>query len=72
MLKKIFVFLCIFFVCNSVVTATYVKPHVTKNGTIVKGHYRSKANKTKLDNYSTKGKVNPYTGKKGTAKPYKY
>ena len=72
MLKKVLVFLCMLFVCNSVIAATYVKPHVTKNGKIVKGHYRSKANKTKLDNYSTKGNVNPYTRKKGTTKPYKF
>ena len=35
------------------VQATYVKPHVTKNGTFVSGHYRTKANGTKLDNIST-------------------
>ena len=72
MLKKIFLFLCVLFVCNSVIAATYVKPYVTKNGKVVSGHYRSKANKTKRDNYSTKGNVNPYTKKKGTTKPYSH
>lgn len=54
------------------VYATYVRPHVTKNGTYVQGHYRSKPNKTKLDNYSYKMNRNPYTGKKGTKGLYKY
>lgn len=50
---------------------TYVKPHITKNGTLVEGHYRSDANSTKTDNYSSQGNVNPYTGKSGTVDPYK-
>ena len=47
-----------------------VKGYVNKNGTYVAPHYRSKPNSTKLDNYSTKGNVNPYTGKTGTQDPY--
>lgn len=47
----------------------YVKPHVTKNGTYVKGHMQTNPNGTKLDNWSTKGNVNPYTGKPGTKNP---
>lgn len=49
----------------------YVAPHVKKDGTYVEGHFKTEANKTKLDNYSTKGNVNPYTGKPGTKDPYK-
>lgn len=45
-----------------------VKPHVTKRGTYVGPTMRSDPNKTKLDNYSTKGNVNPYSGKKGYKK----
>lgn len=41
-----------------------------RNGTYVKGHYRTRANGTKSDNYSTEGNVNPYTGKPGTVNPY--
>lgn len=48
---------------------TYVKPHVTKNGTYVEGHVRSAPNSTNMDNYSTKGNTNPYTGQQGTAQP---
>ncbi|MDQ2640378.1 MAG: hypothetical protein M3Y79_07350 [Pseudomonadota bacterium] len=48
---------------------TYTKGYVKKDGTYVQGHYKTKANDTKLDNYSTKGNTNPYTGKKGTKDP---
>lgn len=50
---------------------TYTKGYVKKDGTYVQGHYKTKANNTKTDNYSTKGNTNPYTGKKGTKDPYK-
>ena len=49
---------------------TTVRPYVKKNGTIVQPHIRTTPNKTKLDNYSTQGNVNPMTGKKGTRDPY--
>ena len=45
--------------------------YVTKNGTYVAPSYATSPNNTKLDNYSTKGNVNPYTGKQGTVDPYK-
>lgn len=45
---------------------TYVRGHVTKNGTYVEPHYRSSPNNSNYDNYSTKGNSNPYTGKEGT------
>ncbi|MFA6392589.1 MAG: hypothetical protein WCW54_00680 [Candidatus Paceibacterota bacterium] len=47
----------------------YFKPSTMK---YVAPSYRTSPNKTKLDNYSTKGNYNPYSGKKGTVKPYKY
>jgi hypothetical protein len=47
----------------------YVKPHVNRDGTFVEGHYRSRPNNTDLDNYGTRGNVNPYTGQEGTRKP---
>ena len=40
-------------------THTYVAPH-----------YRSNPDKTRRNNYSTKGNINPYTGKKGTKSLY--
>lgn len=48
----------------------YVAPHVTKSGTYVEGHMKTSPNATKVDNYSAKGNVNPYTGKEGTKDPY--
>lgn len=44
------------------------KGYVKKNGTYVAPSHATNPNKTKLDNYSTKGNVNPYTGKVGTKK----
>ena len=44
---------------------TYVNGYTRSNGTYVSGHYRSDANDTKADNWSTRGNTNPYTGKKG-------
>jgi hypothetical protein len=46
-----------------------VKGYFRKNGTYVAPHYRSAPNSSKLDNWSTGGNVNPYTGRTGTASP---
>ena len=48
---------------------SYYKPSV---GKYVMPSYRTSPNKTKFDNYSTKGNYNPYSGKKGTVNPYKW
>ena len=57
----------------SVATAdTYVSGYTKKDGTVVQGYYKTDPNNTKTDNYSSKGNVNPYTGKEGTKDPYKY
>lgn len=48
---------------------SYYKP---STGTYVAPSYRTSPNKTKLDNFSTKGNYNPYSGKKGTTNPYKW
>jgi hypothetical protein len=47
----------------------YVNPYVKRDGTVVEGHFRSSPNSTDLDNYSTRGNVNPYTGEAGTKQP---
>lgn len=49
-----------------------VKGYTRKDGTYVAPHYRSSPNSSKLDNYSTQGNYNPYTGKRGTVNPYSY
>ncbi|PHX98353.1 MAG: hypothetical protein CK529_13450 [Rhodospirillaceae bacterium] len=43
-----------------------VRSHVTKKGTYVAPHGQTNPNATKKDNWSTKGNVNPVTGKPGT------
>ena len=48
----------------------YVRGYFKSDGTYVQPHYRSAPNSTRLDNWSTKGNVNPYTGKLGTRNLY--
>jgi len=48
----------------------YVRGYFRSDGTYVQPHYRSAPNSTTLDNWSTRGNVNPYTGKLGTRDPY--
>lgn len=43
-----------------------VRGHVTKAGTYVAPTRATNPNRTKNDNYSHKGNVNPYNGKVGT------
>lgn len=49
--------------------ADYVKPYYRRDGTFVNGHYKTKANRIKSDNYSSWGNSSP-TGKKGRDKSY--
>lgn len=44
----------------------YVDGHYRRDGTYVQPHYRTAPNRTRNDNYSTRGNVNPYTGERGT------
>lgn len=67
---KTIIFLAACAVMASASAQTYVKPHIRKDGTYVEGHVRSAPNNTQLDNYGTKGNVNPYTGQTGTVDPY--
>ena len=46
-----------------------VQGHTTKNGTYVQPHRQTNPNNTKQDNWSSKGNVNPDTGKQGTKDP---
>ena len=46
-----------------------VRPYTKKNETYVPSHLRTAPNNTKRDNWSSKGNVNPYTGKEGTKDP---
>ena len=48
----------------------YVDGYQRSDGTYVQGHYRTDPNDTRLDNYSTRGNTNPYTGEPGYRDPY--
>ncbi|MET0533053.1 MAG: hypothetical protein ABW171_02410 [Steroidobacter sp.] len=52
--------------------STNVNGYFKKDGTYVPPHVRTTPNDSKLDNWSTRGNVNPHTGKNGTKDPYKY
>jgi hypothetical protein len=47
-----------------------VRAYTTKKGVYVPPHHATNPNNTKLDNWSTRGSVNPYTGIIGTKPPY--
>ena len=73
-MKKLFIFVFIIVLLAPTFALAYgshsVGGHIRKNGSYVAPHYRTNRDKTKLNNYSTKGNYNPYTGKKGTKNPW--
>ena len=65
-------FLGLGFINSAQAKITSVKGYVKKStGAYVMPYYKTSPNKTKLDNFSTKGNYNPYTGKKGYVSPFK-
>jgi len=50
--------------------STHVSGYTKSNGTRVAPANRSRADRSKANNYSTKGSMNPYTGKSGTRNAY--
>lgn len=44
----------------------HVNGYMRNDGTYVQPYVRSTPNGTKMDNFSTRGNVNPYTGEKGS------
>lgn len=49
--------------------AVHVRGYFRRNGTYVAPHYRSHPDHTRLNNWSTRGNVNPYTSQEGTRDP---
>ena len=47
----------------------YVQPHYRSDGTYVPGHYRTNADDSFWNNYSSFGNINPHTGRMGTIVP---
>jgi len=43
----------------------YVAPHMNQSGLYTGGHVQTNPNNTQLDNYGSRGNVNPYTGAVG-------
>jgi len=48
-----------------------IRGYERKDGTYVAPSHATNPDRTKLNNWSSKGNVNPYTGKAGTKDPYK-
>lgn len=53
----------------SVHSPVHVRSYIRPNGHYVSPHFRTAPNHTRLDNWSTRGNINPYTGKAGTKPP---
>jgi hypothetical protein len=63
--------LCAVVVTPAVAQSSHaVRGYTRKDGTYVAPHMQTNPNTTQSDNWSTKGNVNPYTGKEGTKDPY--
>ena len=65
-MKKLIALSIVLFAAFSSLAQTYVSGYTRSNGTYVAPYYRTSPNYTKLDNYSTIGNINPYTGSIGT------
>jgi hypothetical protein len=46
-----------------------VSGYMTNSGTYVPPHQQTNPNNTQMDNYGSRGNVNPYTGAVGTRNP---
>lgn len=66
MIRRICVISLFLAVAAPALSDDYVRGHVRRDGTYVQPHYRSSPNRSALDNYSTRGNVNPYTGERGS------
>ena len=69
-MKKLTILAALLVAAPTFAADTYVRGYTRSDGTYVAPHYRSAPNSTRLDNYSTQGNVNPYTGQAGTVNPY--
>jgi hypothetical protein len=50
-------------------SGVYHQGYTTRSGTYVQPHYQSAPNNTQMDNYGTRGNLNPYNGQVGTRIP---
>jgi hypothetical protein len=49
----------------------YQRGYTRRDGTYVAPHMRTRPDGNPWNNYSTRGNVNPYTGRGGTVDPYR-
>lgn len=68
-MKKFVFAILIAAISTSAFAQVRVRGHFRKDGTYVAPHVRTKPNNTRSDNWSTRGNVNPYTGRAGTQSP---
>lgn len=71
-MRKLFIIIFLFLfllITNDLVIAESVNGYFKRNGTYVQPYIRSPRNNTILDNYSTRGNTNPYTGRRGYINP---
>jgi hypothetical protein len=69
-MKKLAILAAALLAASAWAQSVYVAPHVRSDGTFVQGHVRSAPDHSRLNNYSTQGNYNPYTGQAGTVNPY--
>ncbi|VAX25829.1 hypothetical protein MNBD_NITROSPINAE02-172 [hydrothermal vent metagenome] len=62
----------LFMTVSASFAAERVRGYLKKDGTYVAPHFRSSPDGNQYNNWSSKGNVNPYTGKKGTKDSYGY
>lgn len=77
-MKKLFLVLALligvlFLSASAEARTTRVRGYLkSSTGRYVAPHYKTTPNRSRFDNFSTKGNYNPYTGKKGTVNPFKW
>lgn len=70
-MKKLLLWLWLLFTAFSLSAKDVaVKGYTRKDGTYVAPYHRTSPDSDKSNNYSSKGNINPYTGKEGTKDPY--
>ncbi|MDO6385612.1 hypothetical protein [Uliginosibacterium sp. 31-12] len=68
-MKKIAAIIALALTAGPALADKLTSGYVRQDGTYVAPSYRSTPNNTTLDNYSTRGNTNPYTGQAGTRSP---
>jgi len=68
-IMRIFIFILLILIPCLLFSQVKVRGYYRKDGTYVQPHYRSNPDGNVYNNWSTKGNINPYTGKEGTKNP---